>query len=217
MNDDGSMARMPDLETFAAKHGLRILTIADLIQYRLQTERLVRRVGEREVLLDETGTRWRAMAYDVVTEKRQFLALVKGTLDPKTATLCRVHAGSSVADIFASTSTEGGKNLRAAIRAIEAEGRGVIVYLPPRGTTKDELDLYAATTGAPLPLSDNPLREFGLGAQILADLGVHKIRILSGNPRKIAGLEGFGLEVLEHVPLTSCNTNSGKQETHHGT
>jgi 3,4-dihydroxy 2-butanone 4-phosphate synthase/GTP cyclohydrolase II len=201
MKDDGSMARMPDLEVFGKQHELRILSIADLIQYRLQTERLVRRVSEHEVVLDETGTMWRAVAYEVSTEGRQFLALVKGTLDSKAPTLCRVHAGSSLADIFASTPSEGGKNLRAAIRAIEREGRGVIVYLPPRGKTKEELETYAALTVAPKAPSDHPLREFGLGAQILADLGLQKIRLLTGNPRKIAGLEGFGLEVLDHVPL----------------
>jgi 3,4-dihydroxy 2-butanone 4-phosphate synthase/GTP cyclohydrolase II len=202
MKDDGSMARMPDLEVFGKQHGLRILSIADLIQYRLQTERLVRRVGEHQVVLDETGTAWRAVAYEVSTEGRQFLALVKGTLDPTQGTLCRVHAGSSLADTFASTPTEGGKNLRTAIRAIEREGRGVIVYLPPRGKMKEELDVYAALTTRKTAPSGDPLREFGLGAQILADLGLQKIRLLTGNPRKIAGLEGFGLEVLEHVPLT---------------
>jgi 3,4-dihydroxy 2-butanone 4-phosphate synthase/GTP cyclohydrolase II len=203
MNDDGSMARMPDLEVFGKKHGLRILSIADLIQYRLKTERLVRRVAEHEIVLDETESPWRAVVYEVSTDTRQFLALVKGALDPKLPTLCRVHAGSSVADIFASTKTEGGKNLRAALRAIEKEGRGVVVYLPPRGKTKDELEAYAAVAAARPKPTDHPLREFGLGAQILADLGLQKIRILTGNPRKIAGLEGFGLEVLEHVPLAT--------------
>ncbi len=210
MNDDGSMARMPDLETFSKKHGLRILSIADLIQYRLKTERLVRRVGEHDVVLDETGSTWRAVAYEVSTDGRQFLALVKGTLDPKAPVLCRVHAGSTVADIFASTPTEGGKNLRTAIRAIEREGRGVIVYLPPRGKTKQELDAYAAAT-ASKQVSTDPLREFGLGAQILADLGLEKIRILTGNPRKIAGLEGFGLEVLGHVPLTDVDDRDAEK------
>jgi len=207
MKDDGSMARRPDLEVFGKAHDLRILSIADLIQYRLQTERLVRRVSEHEVVLDETGTTWRAVAYEVANGGRQFLALVKGTLDPKVPTLCRVHAGSSLADLFASTPTEGGKNLRTAIRAIERDGRGVVVYLPPQGKVKDELELHAAMTAPPKgPSPQHPLREFGLGAQVLADLGLQKIRILTGNPRKIAGLEGFGLEVLEHVPLTAHTT-----------
>jgi len=202
MKEDGSMARMPDLEVFGKQHGLRILSIADLIQYRLQTERLVRRISEQDVVLDVTGTPWRAIAYEVSTDGRQFLALIKGTLDPKVPTLCRVHAGSSLADIFASTPAEGGKNLRTAIAAIEREGRGAIVYLPPRGKTGDELEVYAALASAPPSPADTPLREFGIGAQILTDLGLQKIRLLTGNPRKIAGLEGFGLEVLEHVRLS---------------
>jgi 3,4-dihydroxy 2-butanone 4-phosphate synthase / GTP cyclohydrolase II len=201
MNEDGSMARMPDLELFAKKHDLRILSIADLIQYRMQTERLVRRVAEHDVVLDQTQTTWRAVAYEVSTDGRQFLALVKGTLDPKVPTLCRVHAGSTLADTFASTPSEGGKNLREAIAIIEQAGRGVVVYLPSRAKTKDELDTYTALTTATKGPEGHPLREFGLGAQILADLGVQKIRILTNNPRKIVGLDGFGLEVLESVPL----------------
>ncbi len=207
MNEDGSMARMPDLEIFSKRHGLRILSIADLIQYRLQTERLMRRVSEREVVLDETKTPWRAVVYETSTDGRQFLALVKGAIEARARdglpTLCRVHAGSSLADIFASTRTEGGRNLRTAIHAIEREGCGVVVYLPARGKLSDELESYAAQATAPPAPNDHPLREFGLGAQILADLGLQKIRILTGNPRKIAGLEGFGLEVLGHVPLRS--------------
>jgi 3,4-dihydroxy 2-butanone 4-phosphate synthase/GTP cyclohydrolase II len=217
MNEDGSMARMPDLEVFAKKHDLRILSIADLIQYRLQTERLVRRVAEHEVVLDETKTPWRAVAYEVSTDGRQFLALVKGKLDPKLPPLCRVHAGSTLADIFASTPSEGGRHLREAIRIIEAEGRGVIVYLPSRSKTKDEIEVYTALTTGPHSPSDNPLREFGLGAQILADLGLHKIRILTNNPRKIVGLDGFGLEVLESVPLRDASEKgqkiAGKRES----
>jgi 3,4-dihydroxy 2-butanone 4-phosphate synthase/GTP cyclohydrolase II len=212
MNDDGTMARMPDLEIFARKHGLSILAIADLIHYRLQTERLVRRVGEHDIVLDATGTRWRAVVYEVLTDSRQILALVKGVPDSGAPMLCRVHAGSSVADIFASTPTEGGKNLRTAIDAIEDEGRGVVVYLPPRGKIGEELDAYAALAAAPPNPSADPLREFGLGAQILRDLGVHKIRILTGNPRKIAGLEGFGLEVLGHVPLPLPSTTGLRGE-----
>src|SRR5580704_14556032 len=119
MNVDGSMARMPDLETFSKEHGLRILTIADLIQYRMQTERLVTRLSERTLTLDETGTPWRAVAYDVAPEGRQFLALVKGELERNVPTLCRVHSGSTVTDSFASTPSEGGRHLREAIRTIE--------------------------------------------------------------------------------------------------
>ncbi len=212
MKEDGSMARMPDLEIFAKKHGLRIVTIADLIQYRLQTERLVRRVEQGSLVLDETGTRWTVTAYESSTDQRQFVALTLGTLSPTEPTLCRMHSGSILGDVFASTPRDGGRNLREAIRRIEAEKSGVIVYLPPRGTPAAEIAQLAMSGELPreevVPppanghaLADSPLREFGIGAQILADLGLHKIRLLTNNPRKIAGISGFGLEVTESVQL----------------
>jgi 3,4-dihydroxy 2-butanone 4-phosphate synthase / GTP cyclohydrolase II len=204
MKDDGSMARMPDLELFSRKHNLRILTVADLIQYRLQTERLVRRTMEHTVRLDITGTDWKAYVYEVLIDGRQFLALVKGDVAGDSAALCRVHAGSTLGDVFASTKVDGGRHLREAILMIEAEGRGALVYLPSRGNTLRELESYVALAnpsadGAP----DQPLREFGLGAQVLADLGLHKIRLITNNPRKIAGIHGFALDVVERVPLDS--------------
>src|SRR5580704_5556470 len=115
MNVDGSMARMPDLEAFSKKHDLRILTIAELIQYRLQTERLVLRAGEQVIRLDQTGSDWRAVAYEVPIDGREFLALVKGDLSGDAPPLCRVHAGSTLADTFASTRVDGGRHLREAI------------------------------------------------------------------------------------------------------
>jgi 3,4-dihydroxy 2-butanone 4-phosphate synthase/GTP cyclohydrolase II len=208
MNLDGSMARMPDLELFSKKHDLRILTIADLIQYRLRNERLVTRLSEQALTLDATGTSWRALAYEVapsgLAPTRQFLALIKGDLNAAVPTLCRVHPGSTLADTFASTPWEGGHYLREAIKTIESAGRGAIVYLPPHGDIRREME----HRGAPLDartevLADQPLREFGLGAQVLVDLGLQKIRLLTNNPRKIAGLRGFGLDILEHVPLLS--------------
>ena len=215
MNEDGSMARMPDLEVFATTHGLRIVTIADLIQYRLLTERLVRRVVDHTITLDETGTAWNASVYETSVDGREFLVLVKGDVSGDVAPLCRVHSGSTVADTFASTTRDGGKHLRECIARIESEGRGVIVYLPPRGETRRELETYAALCASPPPVTsaspchDPPLREFGLGAQVLADLGLHKIRLLTNNPRKIAGIHGFGLDVVEKVPLYSM-TNPGE-------
>jgi 3,4-dihydroxy 2-butanone 4-phosphate synthase/GTP cyclohydrolase II len=210
MNEDGTMARMPDLERFAQKHALRILTIADLIQYRLFTERLVRRVAEVQVTLDQTGTPWRAVAYETgIDDERQFLALVKGDLKaPGGPPLCRVHTGSTVADLFAATPRDGGRHLREAIAQIEAAGRGALVYIAPRGDVRVELEALRALQAAPPPPTaarggDPPLREFGLGAQVLVDLGVHEIRLLTNNPRKIAGIHGFGLDVVERVPLHS--------------
>ena len=212
MKEDGSMARMPDLEAFAARHSLRILTIADLIQYRFFTERLVRRVSESTIALDQTGTEWRAIVYETTIEERQFLALVKGDLAGSgPPPLCRVHTGSTVADVFAATSRDGGRHLREAIAQIEAAGRGALVYIAPRGDVAGEIEAWNAAHAAPAaapterkgPSREPPLREFGLGAQVLVDLGLHEIRLLTNNPRKIAGIHGFGLDVVERVPLHS--------------
>jgi 3,4-dihydroxy 2-butanone 4-phosphate synthase/GTP cyclohydrolase II len=217
INDDGTMARMPDLEEFAKRHNLRILTIADLISYRLQTEHLVTRLSEGDIVLDRTGTAWHAIVFEAVLEKRQFLALIKAPLDGSRATLCRMHAGSTLADVFTSTSGDGAKHLDEAIDAIEAEGSGVIVYLPPQGDLRDDLDSLLrrtepkATNGAG-PSSARPhggtLREYGLGAQVLRELGLCKIRLLTNNPRKIAGIQGYGLELVESVPLVSMRSSS---------
>lgn len=209
MNDDGTMARMPDLERFAGKHDLLILTIADLIQYRMQTERLVRRVSERTLRLDATGTEWTGAVYEILGEARQYFALVKGAVATTEPVLCRVHSGSMLADLFSSTPYDGGHNLREAIAAIEHAGAGVVLYIPPKGDLARELDALAGkrdAQGSEMPTL--PLREFGLGAQVLADLGVQQMRLLTNRPLtnmqpKIAGITGFGLTVVEHVPLTS--------------
>jgi 3,4-dihydroxy 2-butanone 4-phosphate synthase/GTP cyclohydrolase II len=204
MNDDGTMARMPDLERFAKAHGLMLLTIADLIQYRLQTERLVVKKSESELVLDVTGTPWRACAYEIQGEGRQFLALVKGTVDDGKPVLTRVHSGTLVGDVFSSPTHDGGGNLRESIRMIEAAGAGVILYIPPRGDLAAELERRGAGREAAAPAASgpaSPLREFGLGAQVLGDLGVSELRLLSNNQAKIAGLDGFGLKVVERIPI----------------
>lgn len=210
IRDDGSMARMPDLEEFAAKHQLRIVTIADLISYRLQTERLVRCVEESSLVLDQTSTPWKALVYESSVDQRQMLALVKGDLEGDAPVLCRMHAGSTLGDTFCSTTSEGRKNLREAVEAIERQGRGVVVYLPPRGDLASELARMAVGTeeGRPSETAETStrphggtLREYGLGAQVLRDLGVRRIRLLTNNPRKIAGIHGYGLEVVESLPL----------------
>jgi 3,4-dihydroxy 2-butanone 4-phosphate synthase/GTP cyclohydrolase II len=219
MNDDGTMARMPDLERFAHKHKLTILTVADLIQYRLQTERLVRHLTERPLHLDLTGSEWMANVYEIISEPRQFFALSKGRVATGEPVLCRVHSGSLVGDLFSSTPVDGGSNLREAILAIEKAGTGVVLYIPPKGDLARELEALSAPQGPsssphapvhsppthPLPRPTQPwtLREFGLGAQVLADLGVQRIRLLTNSQTKIAGLNGFGLQVVERVPLVS--------------
>jgi len=216
-NDDGSMARMPDLERFAEKHGLLILTIADLIAYRLQTEALVSLVAESQVVLDRTRTSWRACVFEAVHEGKQFLALVKGSPVADRPALCRMHTGSSLADVFSSTLKEGARNLGEAIDAIEAAGEGVIVYIPPAADLKSELLLATRRVDGSSPHASVPpppgarphggaLREYGLGAQVLRSLGLCKIRLLTNNPRKIAGIQGHGLTLIESVPLVGMTS-----------
>ena len=165
-------------------------------------------MADRTVVLDATGTAWRATVYTTRIDDRQFFALTKGSPGPYEPVLCRMHAGSTIGDVFASTAREGGRQLRQAIARIEAAGVGVIVYLPPRGDLAGELESLTGIGRDPHEMpkdgpQDNPLREFGLGAQVLTDLGVQKLRLLTDNPRKIAGLAGYGLEVVESVPLVA--------------
>ncbi|HMA97074.1 MAG TPA: 3,4-dihydroxy-2-butanone-4-phosphate synthase [Polyangiaceae bacterium] len=211
MNEDGTMARMPDLEHFAQQHGLMIVAIADLIRYRLQMERLVARLASDTLVLDHSQKPWLCHVYEDQIHHVQFLALAHGHVETDDAVLCRMHAGSTLADVFCSTKSEGRRNLYEAVEAIEKVGCGVIVYLPPHGNLLEEL---AAVTGqvravdAPRPVhasSSGTLRDYGLGAQVLRDLGIRKLRLLTNNPKKIAGIQGFGLEVVESVPLVSMS------------
>jgi 3,4-dihydroxy 2-butanone 4-phosphate synthase/GTP cyclohydrolase II len=213
MKDDGTMARMPDLEVFAEEHGLRILSIADLIQYRLQTETLVERLAEHDMVLDQTGTTWRCVVFELPVEDRQAIALVKGDVSGDEPVLCRVHAGSLVSDMFCSRPGSGGAVLRASIRRIEEEGRGVVLYLEPRKSLAAEIKKTFGQVPPPADSIPNAeeartsdqartiLRRFGLGAQMLADLGIRKLRLISNSQRRIAGITGYGLDVVEHVPV----------------
>ena len=209
MNDDGTMARMPDLEKFASEHSMRILTVADLIRYRLQTERLVQRTCETSLRLDQTGTEWSAITYHSSVDGQDLLVMVKGTPSEE-PTLVRMHTGSTLSDVFCSGGeTEGANNLRKAVARIESEGSGVIVYIPSRTSLKTQLEAFSSEQ--PLPgTSDSEeeasqppssLRRFGLGAQVLRELGLRKIRLLTNHPRKIVGIRGYDLEVIEEVPL----------------
>ncbi len=212
MNDDGTMARLPDLQRFAEEHKLQILTIADLIRYRLETEKLVRRRNDFSIRLDATGTDWQAVVYETSVGSGPFLALVKGDPAREASTACRVHSGALIADVFGSDALEGRHDLRHALEHIERLGHGVLVYLPPKTDLPTELSALGrqeatGRVGTSLPVEDvsappgPPLREFGLGAQILRDLGLHRIRLLTNHPRKIAGIEAYGLEVIECLPL----------------
>lgn len=200
MNDDGTMARRPDLEVFANEHGLHLCTIADLIQYRLRRERLVRCKLSGEVKL-ASGKTWKAYAYGAESEARDFLALVLGEVD-SSPTLLRVHTGSMLGDIFG---VHAGSRVLAseAIARIEQEGRGVLLFLPARTSVQNDLAFHLGQETLPPMDAGDVLREFGLGAQVLVDLGLGKVRLLTNRPRKIAGLEGYGLEVVEQLLLSA--------------
>ncbi|MCB9591593.1 MAG: 3,4-dihydroxy-2-butanone-4-phosphate synthase [Sandaracinaceae bacterium] len=199
MNEDGTMARMPDLVEFADEHGLRVLSIADLVQFRLQHERLVTRLSSAEVELS-TGVTWRAHTFGA--GDRHFLALVLGDLD-ETPTIVRMHTGSVLGDVFG-VRTRGRTAMADVIAHIEGAGRGVIVFIPPADIDLDA-DLASRTGGKVRrrPMDQGEvLREYGLGAQVLRDLGLRRIRLLTNRPRRIAGLEGYGLEVVEQMVVT---------------
>lgn len=198
MNEDGSMARMPDLTRFAEQHGLRILAIADLIQFRLQHERLVRRLSSAPVVLP-TGRTWTAHTFEADGGERQFLALAYGELDASPTTV-RMHGANVLADVFG-VCAPGRVAIEDVIARIEREGHGVIVFIPPPTMDMDaDLAMQTGRTVKRPPLEQGEvLREYGLGAQVLRDLGLRKIRILTNRPRRIVGLEGYGLEVVEQV------------------
>lgn len=207
MRDDGTMARYPDLVEFARQHGLRILTIADLIQYRLQTEGLVEQVKSAPVTLP-SGHTWRATVHQVKTDGRQFMALTLGTLD-ESPTLVRVHTGGVMPDVFGVRPAER-VSMTDAIARIEAEGKGVVLFLPGSASLAD--DLAAAVgeqTSAPTPERGEVLREYGLGAQVLAGLGLGKLRLLTNRPRRLPSLEGYGLEVVEQVLVDGPDVRPG--------
>lgn len=204
MNDDGSMARMADLQAFAFRHELRIVAIADLIRYRLQTEILVRRIESTSVRFGRTGREWTAHLYEDNIDGSQALAFVYGRSEPGEPTLCRMHVGSTLGDVFGATSGDGRRNLPEAIEAIETAGRGVLVYLPAQGDLRTEMKLAVdggAALAAKASPSGEPLREYGFGAQVLRDLGISQLRLLTNNPKRLAGVEGHGLQIVEFVPL----------------
>jgi len=202
LNEDGTMARRPDLERFAEHHGLKVGTIADLIKYRMLNEKTVERVGECR-LPTEFGE-FRLVAFRARTDDRIHYALVAGAIEPDTPALVRVHIHDSLYDLTGSLRPDAGWPVGDALRRVAAEGHGVVVVLrppEPAGEIIARIDAYRREdAGEALPQQDSgaDLRTFGLGAQILADLGVRRMRVLSA-PKRLHALSGFGLEVVEYV------------------
>jgi 3,4-dihydroxy 2-butanone 4-phosphate synthase/GTP cyclohydrolase II len=209
LNEDGSASRRPQLEAFATEHGITLITVAQLVAHRLKTERLVHRVADARLPTDH-GT-WRIVGYRNDVDSQEHVALVYGDIGDGENTLVRIHSKCLTGDVFHSLRCDCGWQLDTAMRMIAAEGRGVIVYLDQEGRGIGLLnklkayelqDLGADTVEANEQLGFKPdLRNYGIGAQILLDLGLKSIRPITNNPRKMVGLEGYGLSLGERVPI----------------
>src|SRR3954471_13830839 len=214
MKDDGTMARVPDLVEYCDEHDLKMITVADLIAYRQRTERLIERVAE--AVLPTAFGEFTAIGYRSMVDGKHHVAMVKGDVDGEPDVLVRMHSECLTGDVFHSLRCDCGQQLESALAMIEREGSGVLVYLAQEGRgigllnklkayklQEQGLDTVDANLELGLPAD---LREYGIGAQILTDLGLSSIRILTNNPKKIIGLEGYGLSVSEQIPIQHAPT-----------
>jgi len=211
MDEDGTMARMPSLEKFSETHGIGICTVSDLVQYRLQTESFVNRAAETTIATEHGGD-FRIIAYENGLDNLTHIALAKGDITPDKPVLVRVHSECMTGDIFGSMRCDCGDQLRKAMEMIAKDGAGVIVYMRQEGRgiglinklkayeLQQTKGLDTVEANRKLGFKDD-LRDYGIGAQILVDLGVGKMRLMTNNPKKIVGLEGYGLSIVEQVPI----------------
>lgn len=214
LNEDGTMMRVPDLLPFCEEHGLKMVTIADLIAFRRHTEVLVNRVAGPIDLPTKYG-HFQVYVYEPSVEKEPYIAITKGDLASEEPILVRTHSSCVTGDLMASLRCDCGDQLAMALQMIEAEGRGVVLYIMQEGRgigIVNKLRAYELqdqgldTVEANVALGFKPdLRDYGLGAQVLADLGLSKLRLMTNNPKKVSGLKGYGLEIVEHVPLIAPN------------